>query len=181
MRKVGADDDQRAFIAPKQVEHFGNLFGRGLANRKGHQREGSERVLQEGQVHFERMLMCVRVVADANLRQMPDRSDRFTVQPDFAQWRGKSIGRGQSQTANVDTVGRTEQHHTGVLVAKRRQQRVGVRRDRARIDISGVRCDQHLGSLWPGWRRGSKERRDLRLQRGRSAWIKGAGNCRCPD
>ena len=169
MRKVGADDNQRSLIAPKQPKNFGNLFGGGLANCKRHQRESGKCLLQEGKVHLQRMFMFVRVVADANLRQMPDRRDRFTVQRNFAERRGKGIGRGQSQSVYVDTVGRAEQHDAGIVAAKRRQKRVSVRRHRTRIDITGVRCNERLGSLLPGRRRGGQQRRNLRLQCDRGA------------
>jgi hypothetical protein len=130
MGKIGTDDDQRARIAPKQAEHFGDLLGRSVAHRKRHQRESGERLLQERQVHLNGMFVCVRVVADADLRQVPDRCDGVKVQCDFAQRGGKGVGRGQCESAHIGTVGRAEQHHAVIIVAKRRQQRVGVRRDR---------------------------------------------------
>ena len=74
--------------------------------------------VQEWQLHLERMLERVRVVARDDLRQRRQRGDRVGVERDAAERRlERTCGR-QREAAQGDAVRRPEQHHSAYRPAR---------------------------------------------------------------
>ena len=82
----------------------------GVADGQRHEGEVVEDALEEGQVHFQRMLLGVRGVAENDLRQIGDLSDCCLVEPNIAERRGECFGFGQRQAVDRNPVRRAEQN-----------------------------------------------------------------------
>ena len=95
VREVGTDDDQRFRASPEQVENLRDGLRRGMANGQRDDGEGVEDALKEGQMHFQRVFLGVSGVAENDLRQIGDLSDRCLVEPNIAERRGECRGFGQ--------------------------------------------------------------------------------------
>jgi hypothetical protein len=87
----------------------------------------------------------MRGVADDDLRQWFDAGDGFLVERDDAERRGEGAGGGQRQPIDRDPVRRSEQDHAANALAQVRERRIDAGRDRAGIDIAGMRRDDRLG------------------------------------
>ncbi len=83
VRQVGADDDQRFVAAPEPFEHLRDRLRRRVADGQRQQRKIAEHRLQEGQLHFERVLLGVRGFADDDLRQVGNRRHRELIDRDY--------------------------------------------------------------------------------------------------
>ena len=64
--EVGADDEAGLGAVPEGIKDLADFLGRGVADRQRDEGEVAQDALQEGQLHFERMLVRVGVV------QFPD-------------------------------------------------------------------------------------------------------------
>ena len=71
MREVGGDDDQRFRAAPQPLDHLRDLRHARVTDGERHERELAQLALQEGQLHFQRVLLEVR-----RRRSPPPAADR---------------------------------------------------------------------------------------------------------
>ena len=147
VRQVGADDDQRARVAPQLFQHLRHFCGACIAHCQRHQRETLQHGLQKRQLHFQRMLLRMGGRAHHHLWQAGQQRDGQRVHGHLTQWRGERGGTRQGQPPHRETVRRPQQHHTVDRVAPGLEQGVGLSRGSAAVDIAGVRHDQHF--RWP--------------------------------
>ena len=145
VREVRADHDQRFGSAPDALQHVGDFLRSGVAHHQRHQRESVQDLLQERQLHFERVLFGVRRRRFHDLGQAADRGDRLFVQRDPAKGRVECARPRQREAVHGNPVTGTEDHDASDDAARRAQLIVGARRDRSGIDKTGVRDDHRLG------------------------------------
>ena len=144
VREIGADHEERLRSAPKPIDHLGDLFRARGADDQRQQLELAQHLLQERQLHLERVLARVRPREAHHLRQVGNRAHRLLVDRDAAERRLERRGPRQREAAHRDAVARPHQHDPLHDPGGRAQKRECVRRDLAGVDVAGVRHDQRL-------------------------------------
>ncbi len=138
-----------------------------------------QHVLQEGELHFQRMLECVRGVVARNLRQRERDGGGFAIEQDLAQRRRKRAHGRQRKAAYRHPVRRPKQHDAADRRAPGGKPGVSRAPDRARIDVTGMRHDDRLGHREPpaGRQRCVREMRaHVGRERGWRSRVEQAGN-----
>ena len=178
MRKVGGKDDQRLRPAPQPLDHLGDFFDARRAHGKWRDGEIAELLLQERQLHLERMFEGMRGVAHHDLRQGAHRVERLAIDGHHAKRRGERARGGKSEPAHRHTVHRPENNHTPHDAARGRELIVGARGHGAGIDIAGMRHDQRFRESEPRRRFAcaGEEIIDLGGERPRLGRVKHAGD-----
>src|SRR5689334_15157825 len=91
------------------------------------------------------MLLRVRGRAAHDLLEVTERADCLGVERDASERRFERVGLRQREAATRNVVRGAEQYYAAHQPARGGELVVGARRDRARIDVAGVRHDERLG------------------------------------
>ena len=174
--EVGRDHHQGLWAAPEGRQHLGHVARRGSPHREGDQREGAERLLQEGELHLQRVLQGVGGGAPRHLGQAQGDPDRLLVDRHPAERGEEAPGLGERQADHRHVVGRPQQHHPLDPRARGAQLGVGDRRGRPGVDVAGVRDHQRLGAPVDAQRGGREQPGQGGPQRGRLAGVEGPGH-----
>ena len=145
VRQIGADHDQSVGPAPQSVQHLRDLAGGRLADQEGHERKVAEHGLQERQLDLERVLLLVRGVRHARLRQVAESLDRRPIQRHVAKRRAKRIGARHGNAAERHEVRWTDHDRAPDgrdAVAERSECMPG---HRPGVDVAGMRRDHRFG------------------------------------
>ena len=143
--QVRTDEDQRFRPAPQNLQHLGHLFGGRMTDDHRHDVELAEEGLQEGQVHFEAVIVLVGGVEHLNERQVADLPDRIGVDGNFAERRRERVRFGQRYTVHGDPVARAHHHHAFDPVGPRDKAGIGAGGGKPRINVAGMGRDDGLG------------------------------------
>ena len=144
MRHIGRDHHEGLAAAPQALDHLGDLCHIRRADGERHERELAENLLQEGQLHLERVLEGVRRVARDDLREPLHRPAGAAVDRHRAERRGEGVRARQREAAHRDAMHRTEHDDAPHDAARRGELVIGARGHRPRIDVAGVRHDKRL-------------------------------------
>src|SRR3981189_1409276 len=144
MRHIGRDYDEGRAAAPQALDYLGDLFHVRHADGERHERKLAENLLQERQLHLERMLEGVRRVAAYNLRQRRDFLDSFLIDGNPPKRRLENLRTRQREAAHRDAMHRAEHDDPPHDAARRGYFVISARGDRPGIDVTGVRHDKRL-------------------------------------
>lgn len=145
MRQVGTDDDEHCSSPPQAFEHLGDLCCRSAANGQRNQLELAQHRLQERELNFQRMLQGMRGVADDHLRQLLDRGEGFPIKLNDAQRRRKGAGRREGYPFTATRCVGPSRITRRMVSRRAASGALNAGRDRAGIDIAGMRGDDCLG------------------------------------
>ena len=158
--EIGADQDQRPLVRHR-LDGPRHLGGRGLAHHHRHDPHIAEHPLQEGQLDLQRMFLAVGLVIHLDEGQGPQGGQRRGILLQLSQWGGKGPRARQGDAAHRDPVGGAEDGNAGDPAAKRFQPGIDAGRDRAGIDVAGMRRNDRKGRLSRRrLRRGGQQRID---------------------
>ena len=146
MAEIGADDEARRFVAPETFQHFRDLLSRDTTRDQRQEREVAKHLLEEGNVDLKRMLLAVWLVVEEDLRHIPNRRNRTSINGDITERRLKSLRLGYRDAVKCHPMGGADQHDPFDLVSLAAPGGIGIGGNLSGIDVTRVRCDQRLWS-----------------------------------